>query len=122
MTEQTPEVLRRFDLIKEFKNDALLRYFDMSKPIYVFSEAHISGLGAMLGQRDNVKSIKPVAIASRTKRKAEASHRPGNNGSGFWIKALQKLSGWSLKHNQTDHRSQTTSSSIQWERKGFNKI
>lgn len=62
------------DLIKEFKKDTLLRYFDMSKPIYVFSDAHISGLGAMLGQGDDLNSIKPVAFASRTTSKAESRY------------------------------------------------
>ena len=58
----------------DFKKDTLMRYFDMSKPIYVFTDAHITGLGAMLGQGDDVKSAKPVAFASRTTNKAETNY------------------------------------------------
>ena len=62
------------DLIKSFKQDTLLRYFDMSKPIYVFSDAHISGLGAMLAQGDHISTAKPVAFASRTTSPAERNY------------------------------------------------
>ena len=62
------------ELIMDFKKDTLMRYFDMSKPIYVFTDAHITGLGAMLGQGDDVKSAKPVAFASRTTNKAETNY------------------------------------------------
>ena len=30
-------------LIKEFKKDALLRYFDLEQPIFVFTDAHYVG-------------------------------------------------------------------------------
>ena len=46
----------------------------MSKPIYIFSDAHVTGLGAMLGQGDDNGSIKPVAFASRTTNKAERNY------------------------------------------------
>ena len=46
----------------------------MSKPIYVFSDAHISGLGAMLAQGDNISTAKPVAFASRTTSPAERNY------------------------------------------------
>ena len=36
--------------LKIFKNDTSLRYIDMSKPIYIFTDAHVAELGAMLGQ------------------------------------------------------------------------
>ena len=62
------------DLIKSFKRDTLLRYFDMSKPIYIFTDAHISGLGAMLGQGDSIATAKPVAFASRTTSSAEQNY------------------------------------------------
>ena len=62
------------DLIKSFKKDTLLRYFDMSKPVYIFTDAHISGLGAMLAQGDSITTAKPVAFASRTTSSAEQNY------------------------------------------------
>lgn len=62
------------ELVKEFRKDTLMRYFDMAKPIYIFTDAHITGLGAMLAQGDDVSSAKPVAFASRTTNKAEANY------------------------------------------------
>ena len=58
-------------LVKEFKKDALLQYFDMTKPIYIVTDAHISGIGAMLGQQRNTNDIEPIAFASRTMKAAE---------------------------------------------------
>ena len=49
----------------------LLRYFDMSKPIFIFTDAHITGLGAILAQGDSVDTDKLVAIASQTTNVAE---------------------------------------------------
>ena len=55
----------RFDeLIQEFRKDTLMRYFDSSKPIFVFTDAQITGLGAMLIQGDDINQAKPVAFAS----------------------------------------------------------
>ena len=62
------------DLIQSFKQDTLLRYFDMSKPIYVFTDAHISGLGAMLGQGESMEKVKPIAFASRATNLAERNY------------------------------------------------
>ena len=46
----------------------------MTKPIYVFTDAHITGLGAMLAQSDDFKSEKPVAFSSRTTNKTESNY------------------------------------------------
>lgn len=62
------------DLIKAFKQDTLLRYFDLTKPTYIFTDAHISGFGAMLAQGEDMASAKPVAFASRTTNKAESNY------------------------------------------------
>ena len=43
-----------------------MRYFDMEKPTFVFTEAHKTGLGAMLAQGESKSTAKPVALASRT--------------------------------------------------------
>ena len=50
-------------LLKEFPQDVLLRYFDMTKPTFIFVDAHITGLGDMLSQDDGITSAKPVAFA-----------------------------------------------------------
>ena len=61
-------------LIGAFRKDALLRYFDLSKPTYVFTDAHITGLGAMLAQGDTKENAKPVAFASRRTGPAETNY------------------------------------------------
>ena len=62
------------ELIKEFRKDTLMRFFDRSKRIFIFTDAHKTGLGAMLSQGDDIESAKPVAFASRTTNKAEANY------------------------------------------------
>ncbi|CAB4014624.1 Hypothetical predicted protein [Paramuricea clavata] len=61
-------------LIGAFRKDVLLRYFDMSKPTYVFVDAHKTALGAMLAQGNSVREAKPVAFAPRTTSQAEAKY------------------------------------------------
>lgn len=61
-------------LLKEFKEAASLQYFDMSKPIYIYTDAHITGLGATLAQPDENKIIRPIAFASRTTKSAESRY------------------------------------------------
>ena len=61
-------------LLSEFKEDVLLRYFDLSKPIYITTDAHITGMGATLSQGDTLESSKPVAFASRTTTDAERKY------------------------------------------------
>ena len=61
-------------LVKEFKKDALLQYFDRTKPAYIVTDAHISGIGAMLGQQGNTNDIKPIAFPSRTTKAAESRY------------------------------------------------
>ena len=48
----------------------LLRYSDMTKPTFIFVDAHI--FGAMLAQGDDITSAKPIAFASRTISQAES--------------------------------------------------
>ena len=61
-------------LLAEFRKDVLLRYFDVTKPTYLFTDAHISGLGAILAQGDSLETAKPVAVASRTTSEAERKY------------------------------------------------
>jgi len=58
-------------LIQTFRKDTLLRYFDMGKQTFLFTDAHITGLGAILAQGENVNSAKPIVFASRTTSSAE---------------------------------------------------
>ena len=58
-------------LLASFRKDVLLRYFDITKPTYLFTDAHITGIGAILAQGDSLETAKPVAIASRTTTAAE---------------------------------------------------
>ncbi len=58
-------------LIERFKANTLLKYFDMSKQSFIFTDAHNTGLGAMLAQGPTLESARPIAIASRTTTKAE---------------------------------------------------
>ena len=61
-------------LLSEFRKDVLLRYFDMSKPTYLFTDAHKTGLGAILAQGDSIEAALPVAVASRTTTDAEKNY------------------------------------------------
>ena len=58
-------------LLEAFKADALLQYFDINKQIYIFRDAHMTGLGAMLAQGDTIGEARPIAFASRTTSDAE---------------------------------------------------
>ena len=62
-------------LISDFKKDVTLQYFDMSKPTFIFADAHKFGLGVILAQGDDICSAKAVAVASRRTTLAE-QHYP----------------------------------------------
>ena len=66
---------KTFDnILNNFKDSLLLSYFDMSLPIYIFTDAHITGLGAILHQGKNFENLKLVAIVSRCTNKAEKNY------------------------------------------------
>lgn len=58
-------------LIDRFKENTLLNYFDMAKQTFIVTDAHNTGLGAMLAQGETIENARPIAIASRTTNKAE---------------------------------------------------
>ena len=58
-------------LIARFKQNTLLQYFEMSTQTFLFTDAHQTGLGAMLAQGDSIENARSVAIASRTTNAAE---------------------------------------------------
>ena len=62
------------ELLATFREDTLLRYFEPSKRIFLFTDAHITGLGAILAQGDTIETAKPVAVASRTTSDAEKKY------------------------------------------------
>ena len=63
-----------YDLLKAFKSDALLQYFDTKKKTFVITDGHKTGLGAILAQGEALGSIRPVAVASRTTSEAEKKY------------------------------------------------
>ncbi len=82
----TKEHQKNFEeLIEAFKKDVLLRYFDMGKPTFVFTDAHITGLGAMLAQRESRTTAKPVAFASRATSVAERMYPQLDLEAMVWI-------------------------------------
>ena len=58
-------------LIADFKKDTTLRYFDIHKQTFLITDAHRTGLGAILAQGENEATAKAVAIASRCTSPAE---------------------------------------------------
>ena len=62
------------ELLAAFRKDVLLRYFDVSKQTFLFTDAHITGLGAILAQGSSIETAKPVAIASRTTTDSERKY------------------------------------------------
>ena len=62
------------DVLSAFKSDSLLHYFDLSKNTFVFVDAHITGLGAILAQGESVETAKPIEFASRCTSKAERNY------------------------------------------------
>ena len=58
-------------LLSEFRKDVLLRYYDINSPIYIFTDAHKTGLGAILAQGESLETARPVAVASRSTTDAE---------------------------------------------------
>ena len=63
-------------LLNEFRHDTLMRYFDSSLPTFILTDGHVSGLGAILAQGNDLKSAKPVAVASRATTLSEQNHTP----------------------------------------------
>ena len=62
------------NLMQDFKKDTLLRYYDMRKKIFVITDAHITGLAAILAQGDDLDSARLVVIASRITSKSESRY------------------------------------------------
>ena len=61
-------------LIKAFKKETLLCYFDPSLPTYILVDAHYTGLGAILSQGYTLESARPVAVVSRATNKSEKQY------------------------------------------------
>ena len=61
-------------LTARFKQRTLLQYFEMDAQTFLFTDAHKTGLGAMLAQGDSIENAKPVAIASRTTNTSEQKY------------------------------------------------
>ena len=61
-------------LLQAFKKDVSLRYFNPNLPIFVSTDAHITGLAATLLQGTTKDTSKPVAFASRRTTPAESRY------------------------------------------------
>ena len=62
------------NVLGKFKKETLLSYFDISKPTFIFTDVHQSGLSAILAQGSDRDNAKPVAFASRCTCKAEKNY------------------------------------------------
>ena len=52
----------------------MLSYFNISKPTFMFTGTHQSGLSAILAQGSNKDNAKPVVFTSRCTNKAEKNY------------------------------------------------
>ena len=59
------------ELVRAFKKETLLTYFDGNLPTYVLVDAHCTGLGAILAQGPTLEEARPVALSSRATNNAE---------------------------------------------------
>ena len=50
------------NVLDKFKKKTLLFYFNISKPIFIFIDAHQSGLSAILAQRSNKDNAKTSSL------------------------------------------------------------
>ena len=64
-----------FEKLKhELKEETLLRHFDPSKKSFMFVDAHITGISAILCQGENIEDALPVAYASRATTDVESRY------------------------------------------------
>ena len=52
----------------------MISYFDISKPTFIFTDAHQSGLSSILAQGSDKDNAKPVAFTSRCASKVEKNY------------------------------------------------
>ena len=62
------------NVLHSFKETSLLHYFDLSQRTFIFVDAHVSGLGAVLAQGENIQSAVPIEFVSRSTNKAEKKY------------------------------------------------
>ena len=58
-------------VLEDFKKDALLSYFDLGKNTYIFTDAHKTGIGAILAQGESMEDARHVAFSSQCTKKFE---------------------------------------------------
>ena len=61
----TEHQIEFINLIQAFRKDTLLRYFYLGKRTFLFTEAHIFGLGAILAQGETVDTGKVNELSSQ---------------------------------------------------------
>ena len=62
------------DILSQFKADALLQYFDLAHKTFIFVDAHVSGLEAVLAQGVSIETAKLIEFVSRSTNKAEKNY------------------------------------------------
>eukprot|EP00112_Aurelia_sp_Birch-Aquarium-sp1_P010952 Seg2314.7 transcript_id=Seg2314.7/GoldUCD/mRNA.D3Y31 product="Transposon Tf2-3 polyprotein" pseudo=true protein_id=Seg2314.7/GoldUCD/D3Y31 len=66
---------QEFNNIKQaFNQSVLLRHYDATKSTFLFVDAHITGLSAILAQGSSVDKAKAIALASRATSPTEAKY------------------------------------------------
>jgi hypothetical protein len=56
------------------KDQTLLRHFSPNLPTYIFVDAHITGMSAILAQGESIEEAKPIAFASRATTPIESRY------------------------------------------------
>lgn len=60
--------------LKCYWKHSIRRHFEVNEPIFIFTDGHKTGLGAILCQGKNQESVRPLAVACRATSKAEANY------------------------------------------------
>ena len=75
------------NILADFRKDALLQYFDLSEKTFIFVDAHVTGLGAVLAQARSADTARPVEFASRCTNRAEKNY-PQMDLEAIWQSTL----------------------------------
>ena len=62
------------NVLDKFKKETLLSDFDISKPTFIYTDVHQSGLSAILAQGPNKDNARSVAFASKCTSKVEKNY------------------------------------------------
>ena len=83
-----------------FSDNLLLPQFDMTLSTNIFTDAHKTGLGAILCQGKDFENLKPVAISSRYTNQAEKNYGQLDLKAmtiDFLLRQISFIPGWITK-------------------------